>query len=156
MGLSFHEFMEEVYSSVVGCLFVKLVLRDRNDPIFGRLLPLMDELTKPLMPMDIVEGPNDFEITADLPGFDRSNIDVTVENGMLEIKATRNKTEEKEKGRNHVTERSFGSVHRSVTLPSNVDMDSADLTFNNGVLTITIGKKKDAATAQKKLAIKGN
>ena len=91
-------------------------------------------------PLDVIDEGDRFRIVVDLPGFNKEDINVYVENGDLVIKAER-KEEKEEEGRNFIRkERKYGEVYRRVSLPSEVDIDKISAKYNNGVLEIIIPK----------------
>jgi HSP20 family protein len=94
--------------------------------------------------VDVVEGDKEITVSAELPGMDEKEIDLSLSHGVLTISGE--KWEEKEdKGRNYYRmERSYGSFQRSVPLPSEVDEYKAKATFKKGVLTITLPKMAEA------------
>jgi HSP20 family protein len=103
--------------------------------------------------VDVVEKDKAYEITAELPGIDKNNVEVKFADGVLSIKGEKKETkEEKDKDR-YVSERRYGSFQRSFRIPDAVDADKIDANFQNGVLTITLPKKPEAAKAEKKIAI---
>ncbi|WP_290900173.1 Hsp20/alpha crystallin family protein [Ferroglobus sp.] len=91
-------------------------------------------------PLDVIDEGDRFRIVVDLPGFNKEDINVYVENGDLVIKAER-KEEKEEEGKNFIRkERKYGEVYRRVSLPSEVDIDKISAKYNNGVLEIIIPK----------------
>jgi HSP20 family protein len=106
--------------------------------------------TSPLTPaVDIVEQPNAFEITAELPGMDDKDIEVKVVNGALVIKGEKRTEKEKSEGDVRVSERRFGSYERSFMLPDGVDPAKIEATFAKGVLTVTMPKTAEASKETK-------
>jgi HSP20 family protein len=104
--------------------------------------------------VDLTEDDKAFTITAELPGIDEKEIDVTVSGGMLVIKGEK-KQEKEEKNKNYyVSERSYGAFQRSFSLPEGVDQDKIAADFSRGVLTVTLPKSADAQKAQKKIEVK--
>lgn len=99
------------------------------------------ELT-PILSADLVERADDFQLHVDLPGVDASDLEVTIANGMVNIKAERKQVHEDKAGLHHRIERSFGSVQRSIPIPKNANSDSADASFVNGVLTVQFAKRQ--------------
>jgi HSP20 family protein len=93
-----------------------------------------------------------YVVHAELPGIDPAkDVDITVRNGQLTIKAER--TEKKEtKGR---SEFSYGSLVRSVTLPPGANEDDIKATYDNGILTVDVAvpEQTAAATAEKHIAV---
>jgi HSP20 family protein len=84
-----------------------------------------------------VEG-GKFIVTADLPGVDPKNVDVTVAGDMLTIRGKREETKE-EKGRDFMhREVSYGSFERAVKLPEGINHDQIKASYNNGVLKLEV------------------
>jgi len=95
--------------------------------------------------VDIEEEDDKYKIKADLPGVDKKDIDVKMENGMLSIRGEKHTETESGKGsKRHRTERFHGSFARSFTLPDSVDADKVDAAYKNGVLTLLIPKAEQA------------
>jgi HSP20 family protein len=103
--------------------------------------------------VDVVEKEKAYEITAELPGMDESNIDVKFSDGTLTIKGEkRDKKEDKQKDY-YLSERHYGSFQRSFGVPDGVDADKIEADFKNGVLTVTLPKTEQAQKSEKKIAI---
>ncbi len=90
------------------------------------------------IPLDIVRDGDNITVRASLPGVQPDDIDVTIEGGVLTIKANTKVDEEREDGGYVVRERRAGSFHRSVRLSENVDTDKVEPRYENGVLTIAL------------------
>lgn len=98
--------------------------------------------------VDIEVNDKQIQITADLPGVDKKDIDVSVDGGVLAIKAKR-LVEAKEESEGYVRrERSYGEFARSFQLPDVADLDSLKANYKDGVLTVTLAKKKEAQPRQ--------
>jgi len=103
---------------------------------------------------DLVEKDKGYELTAEMPGLDTSNIDVTVSGNVITIKGEK-KEEKEEKGKNtYLSERRYGSFERSFQLPDSVDKDKIEAKFENGVLAITMPKTAEAVKEQKTITVK--
>ncbi|CQH43825.1 Hsp20-type molecular chaperone [Halobacterium hubeiense] len=90
--------------------------------------------------VDVEDEDDQFVVTADLPGFEKDDIDVEVRDRTLRIEA-RHEEETEEGEDNYVRrERSKRSLSRSVTLPEEVDEAGASAAFQNGVLTVELPK----------------
>ena len=90
--------------------------------------------------IDIVEQETAFTIKAELPGVDKKDVKITVQNNVLTIKGEK-KQESEKKGENyHRTERLYGSFHRSFTLPATIVSDKIDASYDNGVLILNLPK----------------
>ena len=100
--------------------------------------------------IDIVEKENAFEITAELPGLDAKNIELSLTDDILTIKGEKKEEKEEKTKDRYVSERRYGSFRRSLQLPSSVDSGKIDARFMSGVLAITLPK---SAEAQKKQTV---
>ncbi len=90
--------------------------------------------------IDMYETDDRFVIKAELPGMEKSDIDISVTDHQLTLKGER-KVEEESKGENYyLSERSYGRFFRSIPLPSNADANKIEATFKDGVLEINIPK----------------
>ncbi|MFC7156114.1 Hsp20/alpha crystallin family protein [Halomarina halobia] len=95
------------------------------------------------VPIDVVETDDSFVVTADLPGYEKSDIDVRLSGSTLVVSAERSAEEEEEaeEGSYVRRERTRESVTRSVRLSERVDPSSTNASYNNGVLTVTLAKE---------------
>ena len=90
------------------------------------------------VPLDIFRDGGDVTIKASLPGVNPTDIDITIEGGVLTIKAE-TETENEGEDREHVVrERRTGSFQRSIRLSEHVDTENVDPRYENGILTITL------------------
>ena len=89
-------------------------------------------------PVDISENDESMIVDAELPGFTREQINVSIDNNMLRIVAERQ--EEQGKGSEHLKERRLTKVERVFTLPAEVDDTRAEATLANGVLHLVLPK----------------
>jgi HSP20 family protein len=104
--------------------------------------------------VDVSEDEKSYKITAELPGLDEKNIDVSVSGDTLVLKGEkREEKEEKEKNR-YISERSYGAFQRAFSLPDGVDRDKITAGFAKGVLTVTLPKTTEAQKQQKKIEVK--
>ena len=92
------------------------------------------------VPLDVVREGDEIMVHASLPGVDPENIDVSVEDSVLTIKATTHADVEREEGEYLMRERRTGSFHRALRLPDTVDTERIQPGYKNGVLTIAIPK----------------
>lgn len=99
------------------------------------------------VPVDVLDREDEYVVVADLPGFDADDVDVTLSEGHLRIDADRDEavleTGDEKSGRYVRRERASGSVSRSVRLPEPGDADGVTATHSNGVLTVTLPKKRE-------------
>jgi HSP20 family protein len=104
--------------------------------------------------VDIVDKEKAYEITAELPGMDESNIDVKFSDGTLTITGEKKDEKEEKKKDYYLSERRYGSFQRSFGVPDGVDADKIEATFKNGVLSVTLPKTAEAQKSEKKIGIK--
>lgn len=99
---------------------------------------------------------NQFIVRADLPGLDKDDITVEVDNGVLTISGERQ--EEREEGEEedgwYRTERSYGAFYRAIPLPEGANEDQISATFNNGVLEVTVPTPEEGRQRGKKVEVK--
>jgi HSP20 family protein len=109
--------------------------------------------------VDVSESEKEIRVTAELPGIDQKDVEVTLSGDQLLIKGEKkSEAEEKkeEKGRTfHRVERSYGSFQRSMRIPYEVDPEKVQATFKDGVLTLTLPKPPEVQQKTKKIEIKG-
>lgn len=103
--------------------------------------------------VDVAETANEVQITADLPGMDEKNVEVTLSDHNVAIHAEKGEESETEKKNYYLKERTYGSFDRIVGLPEGVDADKAKATFKKGVLTITLPKTEQAKRSVRKVAV---
>jgi len=121
-------------------------------PAFEPFWSRTDEFSVPVV--DFTEDEKAYTVTAELPGIDEKDIDVTVSDGMLAIKGEK-KQEKEEKNKNYyLSERSYGSFQRTFAMPEGVDQDKIAANFAKGVLTVTLAKSAEAQKSQKKIEVK--
>ncbi|HLR24900.1 MAG TPA: Hsp20/alpha crystallin family protein [Fodinibius sp.] len=98
--------------------------------------------------IDIAETDNQFEISAELPGMKKEDINISLDNGHLSVSGERNMKKEEEGKTLHRVETSYGSFNRSFQLPDNVDEESIKASYEDGLLNITINKSADKVKKQ--------
>jgi len=105
--------------------------------------------------VDIKEKDNSYEVTADLPGFDKSDLNVTYDDDILTIEASRNDiSEDKDEEGNFLRrERSSSSFRRQFMLKG-IDEDKIDASFKDGVLNLALPKAPGKDEDKKKIDIK--
>jgi len=104
--------------------------------------------------VDVTEDDKAYKITAELPGLDQKDIEVSVTGDVLVIKGEkRQEREEKDKNR-YLSERSYGAFQRNFSLPDGIDRDKIGADFSKGLLTLTLPKTAEAQKQQKKIEVK--
>lgn len=94
--------------------------------------------------LDIAERENELLVKAELPGMKPEDLNVSVEGNVLTIDGEKIVSEEEKKENFYHNERRFGAFRRTVTLPTSVDADNIQASYDNGVLTIVIPKSEAA------------
>lgn len=92
-------------------------------------------------PVDIREEPDHLIVEAELPGFTRNQIDVSIDQQVLTITAERKPTEPT--GDMHVNERRFHKVQRRFNLPSTIDPTQVQASLHDGVLKLQLAKREE-------------
>jgi HSP20 family protein len=103
--------------------------------------------------VDVIETEKEINVSAEIPGVESKDIDVSVEDGMLTIKGEKKyEREEKEKGQYRM-ERSNGSFERAIELPVEVDESKAKAEFKKAVLRLTLPKRPGTPSRRKKIPV---
>lgn len=126
--------------------------------MFGNMLPsvplrpLWERIAEPQIPVSIMETDKEFQLTAEIPGAHKEDIDVHIYENQVTINA--DMKEEKVagmEGKLLCNERCTGKVSRSIRLPQDIDDQGAQAKYSDGVLQLTLPKK--ASSMAKHLAI---
>jgi HSP20 family protein len=128
--------------------------RDDVNDLIGRFAGEFDNgFTVDVPSMDLAETDTQIEIKMDVPGLKPEEVNVEVQGNTLVITGE-HKEEKDEKGKTwHRVERRSGSLHRSITLPCEVNEGQIVAECKNGVLSVTIPKAEQAKT--RKIPVKG-
>ena len=94
-------------------------------------------------PVDIHEDDQRIFVDAELPGFTKDQIEVTLEAGVLSISAQRDDAP-KRPGTTHLAQRRYNRVHRRFSMPDTVDEQQVEATLEHGVLHLTLAKREEA------------
>ncbi|MBQ9406973.1 MAG: Hsp20/alpha crystallin family protein [Desulfovibrio sp.] len=138
-------------------------MRDDIDRFFnhffnGMMTPWMptffrnDRKEDDLLPrIDLTSDDKAYTLKVEVPGVEPEDVKLSVHDGILEISGEKKcETEDKEK---HVTERSFGSFQRSMSLPEDADVDAITAAHKNGVLSVAIPRLAESRNTAKIIAI---
>lgn len=123
--------------------------RRRYEPIKWEELPIY---RTPLS--NITEDDKNYKITTELPGLDKGDIEITVHDGMLEIKGEQKEEKKEEKEGFVRREFSSASYYRAFSLPENIDENEIDAGLDKGILNLKIPKKEPEKKEKKKIEIK--
>ena len=111
---------------------------DDRDTASGRWQPAVD----------IRETEDALIVAAELPGIDKKDVKVGINDGVLTISGERRYEKEVDEKNAHRIERAYGTFERSFSLPTNVDASKVDAKMENGVLTLTLHKHEGARPRQ--------
>ena len=103
--------------------------------------------------LDVRETQKSYVVTAELPGLDEKDIEVTLADGLLSLKGEKKSETTSEKDSLHVTERRYGSFQRMVRLPDGIDEEKVAASFDKGVLRVEVPKSPAALRSPKKIQI---
>ena len=139
-------------------LFDDFGLPDFSFPVLSRF-PVLDQTrqwagvlsTTPAM--DLLERDTEYEIQAELPGLDPSDIEVRLSDGMLTIKGEKTTEYAEEDVDFHRRERSYGAFQRMLQLPRGVNADAISAKFESGVLSVHLPKTAEAREKERKIEV---
>jgi len=119
-----------------------------GDVFFDRLWPewrrdLGEEWTPAV---NFYEKDGNYHITADLPGINKEDVSVSLENGYVTLSGKKESSKEEKDADYYMKETRYGSFSRSFKLPGEVHEDKVDATYKDGVLTLVLPKKEDSKT----------
>jgi len=106
--------------------------------------------------INILEREESMVITADLPGLQAEDVEVTVEDGTLSIRGERKLEEAAEGETYHRVERLYGVFQRTFTLPDSVDVDKIEARFSNGEMVLTMPKREESKPRSVKIKVENN
>ena len=105
-------------------------------------------------PVDIYStGEHELVIKAEIPGMNKDNIDITVENFTLTIHCEKKTDETVKDDQFHRVERSYGAFTRTFALPQTVDANRVEASYKDGVLTIKLPQREEAKPKQIKVNV---
>ena len=135
-----------------------MVLQDRMNRLFedaGRGIRRNEEPASTTIwspAVDIYETDGEIMVQAELPGMDRKDISLHLENNVLTIRGDRQFKKETKEDNYHRIERSYGAFSRSFSIPTTVDEDKIRADYKDGVLKIALPKKEQAKPKQIQIA----
>jgi HSP20 family protein len=104
-------------------------------------------------PVDIYEDAHRLVLNLEAPGIPLDDLQISVENQTLTVKGERKFVQDEKEENFHRIERRYGSFVRSFSLPPTVETESAQASYENGVLTMTLQKKEVAKSKQVKIEV---
>lgn len=121
-------------------------LRDEMNRLFDFSWPSRDSgLFSGWSPaVDVYDDKDNFVVNCELPGMKKSEIEISLHDGVLTIGGERKQESERKEGETFRSERYFGKFQRSVTLPASVDGSKVKASYKDGLLSIELPKAEDA------------
>jgi HSP20 family protein len=104
--------------------------------------------------IDISDDEKNIYVEAEIPGVKKENVKVTLQDNILTITGEKKKEIEEKDKKLFRSERVYGSFTRSFTLPEDINPDTVDAKFENGILNITISKSQPKKASEKFIEIK--
>src|SRR5262252_9353623 len=105
-------------------------------------------------PIDMSEDDKAYKISAELPGLDAKDVEVSVSGERLVLKGEKRQEKEEKEKNYYFSERAYGSFQRAFEMPASVDREKVSADFAKGVLTITLPKTPEAQQQMKKIDVK--
>jgi HSP20 family protein len=125
--------------------------RGFNAPVFASWDQDLSE--SPALNVDLKDTEREVVVTAELPGMEEDDVEVSLAGGVLTIRAEKETERESDNGGYIIRERSVGAIERAVPLPDGLDLDTAQATLTNGLLTIRIPKQAAAKGSAKRVTV---
>lgn len=110
---------------------------------FGEVIPVEDGGEGFVPSVDLKEGPEGYELVAEVPGLKPEEIHVELKGDVLLLYGEKKEEREDEKGGYHVVERRYGSFHRSFRLPEPIEREKISAVHKDGVLKVVLPKVHD-------------
>jgi HSP20 family protein len=104
--------------------------------------------------IDLKETDDDIKVMAELPGMEVTDVDISVSEDILTLRGEKKVEKEEKEGGYYKRECSYGSFHRDIPLPAEIEQDKIEAEFKKGVLNIRLPKKPEAKRKSKKIEIK--
>jgi HSP20 family protein len=120
---------------------------------FGRAGSSLTGWSGPSPTMDLVENDKEIVVSAELPGLDEKDFEVTVAGDLLTLKGEKKSEHEERNGDSYYAERRYGSFSRSVRLPFEVK-EEVQASYDKGVLTVRVPKPAELQRPAKRIEVK--
>ena len=105
--------------------------------------------------VEMSESDGAYEITAELPGLDEKEVEVSLRQGLLTLSGEKRAEREEKKKDYYLSERSYGAFKRSFRIPDDVESDKITAQMKKGLMTITMPKSAERKAKARKIAING-
>lgn len=96
--------------------------------------------------VDVSETETHYQYELSLPGMNKEDININVDDNLLTISGERKfEDEKKDEGRYHMVESYYGTFHRTLTLPGNAKTETIEASYEDGILKISVEKDKESS-----------
>lgn len=135
-------------------------LRDEINSLFDFSYGGLSEMDRGLLEtswspaVDVYDSKDDIIVKADIPGLEKEDIDVTVEDNTVTIRGEKKNEQEARTEEFVRSERFYGSFYRALQLPAHVDAGKAKASYKNGTLELTLPKREEAKPKQINVDVK--
>jgi HSP20 family protein len=133
--------IDEMFNNVLGDWTGRMNLFNRGG--MGAFMPIVD----------VTETAKEIRVTAELPGLDEKDLEVSIQEDSLWIKGEKREEHEAERGDIYRSERQYGAFERMIPLPAEVDADKIKASFKKGVLRVTLPKTKEAQSSRRVIQV---
>ena len=106
--------------------------------------------------LDLTEEQDEYLITAEIPGVEKEDLDISLDNRMLTIRGEKKEERKEEKEGRTYHERRFGRFQRSVPLPSEVEEEKIKADLHDGVLRIRLPKSEEAKKQSRQITVESS
>ena len=132
--------------------FARSIERIFDDGFFDRPAAGGAEAAQRSPALDVAETDGGYSVSLDLPGVAKENVKIAIDGRRVSVSAQSQREETRKDGERVIyRERSSASFARSFTLPEEIDQEASQAKLDNGVLALTLAKKR--ATAAKQLTV---
>jgi HSP20 family protein len=104
---------------------------------------------------EVAETDDAIQVTAELPGLEEKDIQVTLDDNILTVKGEKKQEREEKKKSYHLSECRYGQFQRVIPLPAGIEADQVKARFKKGVLNITLPKARQATTEGRRIPVSG-
>jgi HSP20 family protein len=104
--------------------------------------------------VDVVDKDDSYKMTIELPGVDEKEVEIEFSDGTLSVEGTKAEPPEDADERHFLSERRYGSFHRTFRVPDGVDFDKIEATLKSGVLSVTLPKTAEARRRHKRVEVR--
>jgi HSP20 family protein len=112
-----------------------------------------DENVSWMPSVNVMERNNDYKIDLAVPGMEKKDFKIEVDENVLTISGERKEELNEENEKHTRREFHYGSFRRSFTLPESANVENISASYNNGILTILVAKREGAKQVKKEISI---